>query len=75
MEGIKYVNLIEMCMVVIEIQRVENSKLVVSVNNTFVRHTTSLAADARPCVLITKMFSTTKYLKVLQPKVKTTKVN
>ena len=52
MEGIKYVNLIEIGPVVIEIQRVENSELVVSVNNTLVRHTAFLATDTQPCVLI-----------------------
>ena len=45
MEGIKYVNLIEIGTVVIEIQGVENGKLAVSVNNTLVRHTAFLAAD------------------------------
>ena len=36
MEGMKYVNLIEIGPVVIEIKGVENGKLVVSVNNTLV---------------------------------------
>ena len=52
MKGIKHVNLIEIGPVVIEIQGVENGKLVVPVNNTLVRHTTFLAADTRLCVLI-----------------------
>ena len=52
MEGIKYVNLIEIGPVDIEIRVVENSELAVSVNNTLVRHTAFLAADTRPCVLI-----------------------
>ena len=52
MEGIKYVNLIQIGPVVIEIRGVENSKLVVPVNNTLVHHTAFLAADTRPCVLI-----------------------
>ena len=52
MEGIKYVNLIEIGTVVIEIRGVENGKLAVSVNNTLVRHTAFLANDTRPCVLI-----------------------
>ena len=43
MEGIKYVNLIEIGPVVIEIQGVENGDLVVPVNNTLVRHTSFLA--------------------------------
>ena len=51
MEGIKYVNLIEIGPVVIEIQGVENGKLAVPVNNTLVSHTAFLAADTRPCVL------------------------
>ena len=38
MEGIKYVNLIEIVPVVIEIKGVENGKLAVPVNNTLVRH-------------------------------------
>ena len=52
MEGIKYVNMIEIDLVVIEIQvvEIENGKLVVPVNNTLVRHTAFLAADTRPCV-------------------------
>ena len=45
MEGIKYVNLIEIRSVVIEIQGIENGELVVPVNNTLVHHTAFLAAD------------------------------
>ena len=52
MEGIKHVNLIEIIPVVIEIRRIENSKLAVLVNNTLVCHTAFLATDTRPCVLI-----------------------
>ena len=52
MEGIKYVNLIEISPVVIEIWCVENGDLAVPVNKTLVCHTTSLAADTRPCVLM-----------------------
>ena len=52
MEGIKYVNLIEISPVVIEIRGVENGELTVPVNNTLVRHTAFLAADTLPCVLI-----------------------
>ena len=52
MEGIKYVNLIEICIVVIEIRGVENGKLVVPVNNTLVGHTAFSATDTRLCVLI-----------------------
>ena len=52
MEGIKYVNLIEIGLVVIEIRGAENGELAVPVNNTLVSHTAFLAADTRPCVLI-----------------------
>ena len=45
MEGIKYVNLIEISSVVIEIRGVESGKLAVSVSNRLVRHTDFLAAD------------------------------
>ena len=53
MEGIKYVNLIEIGPVVIEIRGVKNGELAVPVNNTLVRHMAFLAADTRLCVLIT----------------------
>ena len=52
MEGIKYVNLIKIGPVVIEIQGAENGELAVPVNNTLVSHTAFLATDTRPCVLI-----------------------
>ena len=52
MEGTKCINLIEISPVVIEIRGVENGDLVVPVNNTLVCHTSFLAADTRPCVLI-----------------------
>ena len=45
MEGKKYVNLIEIGAVVIEIRGAENGELAVPVNNTPVRHLTFLAAD------------------------------
>ena len=51
MEGIKYVNLIEIGSVVIEIQGVENGELTVPIN-TLVCHMAFLAADTQPCVLI-----------------------
>ena len=54
MEGIKYVTLIEISPVVIEIRGVENGDLAVPVSNTLVCCTSSLAADTRQCVLITK---------------------
>ena len=53
-EGIKYVNLIEIGPVVIDIRGVEYGKLAVPVNNTLVRHMAFLAADTRPCVVIIK---------------------
>ena len=45
MEGIKYANLIDIGLVVIEIQGVENNELAVPVNNILVCHTAFLAAD------------------------------
>ena len=51
MEAIKYVNLIKIGLVFIEIQGVKNGDLLVAVNNTLVCHTSFLAADTRPCVL------------------------
>ena len=50
MEGTKYVNLIDIGSVVIEIRGVENVELTVPIN-TLVCHTAFLAADTRPCVL------------------------
>ena len=52
MEGIKYVNLIEIGQVVIEIRGAENGELAVLVNSTLVSHTAFLAADTQSCVLI-----------------------
>ena len=52
MEDIKYVNLIEIGPVVIEIRGAENGELAVPVNNTLVSHTAFLVADTRPCVLM-----------------------
>ena len=51
-EGIKCVNLIEIGQVVIEIRGTENGELAVPVNNTLVYYMAFLAADTRPCVLI-----------------------
>ena len=45
MEDIKYVNLIEIGPVVIEIRGVENNDLAVPVNNTLVCRTSFLAAN------------------------------
>ena len=50
MEDLKYVNMIEIGLVVIEIQGIENGELVVPVNNTLVCHTVFLAADTQTCV-------------------------
>ena len=50
MEGIKYVNLIEIGPVVIEIWGVENGDLAVPVNNMLVYRTSFLAADTWLCV-------------------------
>ena len=58
MVGIKYVNLIEISPVVIEIWEVENGKLAVPVNNTLVHHTAFLAAYTWPCVLISHITNT-----------------
>ena len=66
MEGIKYVNLIEIGPVIIEIRGVENGELAIPVNNILVRHTAFLAADTRPCVLImlyTEDFSMHHYVR------------
>ena len=52
MKGIKYVNLIEIGSVFVEIRRVENDDLAVPVNNTLVCCMSFLAADTWPCVLI-----------------------
>ena len=52
MEDIKYVNLIEIFVVVIEILLVENSKLTILINNELVHHTVFFATDTQPCVLI-----------------------
>ena len=45
MEDIKYINLVEIGPVVIEIQGVKNGDLAVPVNNILVCHTSFLAAD------------------------------
>ena len=45
MKGIKYVNLIEIGIVVIEIRGIENGELAVPVNNTLAHHMAFLAAD------------------------------
>ena len=51
MEGIRYMNLVEIGPVVIEIWGVENGKLAVPVNNTLMCHMAFLAADTRPMCL------------------------
>ena len=45
MEGIKYVNLIGISPVIIEIRGIENGELAVPLNNTLVCHTAFLATD------------------------------
>ena len=45
MKGIKYINLIEIGQLVIEVQGIENGELAVSVNNILVHHTAFLATD------------------------------
>ena len=50
-KDIKYVSLIEIGSVVLEIWGVENSDLAVPVNNTLGCHTSFLTADTRLCVL------------------------
>ena len=52
MEGIKYVNLVQISPVAKEIHRAENGDLAAPVNNTLVCSTSFLATDTRPCVLI-----------------------
>ena len=52
MEDIKCVNLIEIGPIVIEIWGVENGDLAVPVNNTLVCHTSFLATNTQPCVLM-----------------------
>ena len=64
MDGIKYVNLIDIGPVVIEIRGVENGELVVPVNNTLVRQTAFSAADTRPCVLIITLKSNNNILNI-----------
>ena len=51
MEDKTYVNLIEICLVVIEI-RIEKGELVIPVNNTVVSIMAFLATDTQLCVLI-----------------------
>ena len=51
MEGLKYVNLIDISTVVVEIRGVKNSELVVPVNNTLVCHTTFSAAKHKTVCL------------------------
>ena len=51
-EDIKYINFIEIGVVVIEIWGVENGDLAVPIKNTLVCHSSFLAAATRPCGLI-----------------------
>ena len=52
MKGIKYINLLKISPVVLEIGGVENGDLAVPVNNTLVCHTSFLAADIRTTVCL-----------------------
>ena len=49
MQHIKYLNLVQTSPVDLEKRWAENSNLVVLVNNIPLYHTSSLAADMRPC--------------------------
>ena len=62
MEGIKYVTLIEINPVVIEIRGVENGQLAVPVNNILVCHTAFLATYTQPCVLICHKYYSDNHL-------------
>ena len=57
MEGIKYVNVIEITPVFMETRGVENSDLVVLVNNTLVCCTSFLTVDTRLCVVIPRFLT------------------
>ena len=48
MVGIKYVNLVQIGLVVIEIQGVDNGNLVIPVNHTLAFSTTFLATHTQP---------------------------
>ena len=52
MEGIRYVNLIEIGPVVIEMRGVDNGELAFPVNNIVVHYTAFLATGTRPCVFM-----------------------
>ena len=70
MEGIKYGNLIEIGLVIIEIRGVENGELVVPVNNTLVHHIAFLATDTQQCVLIlacVQLLLLTHFVSLTQP--------
>ena len=69
MAGIKYVNLIEIDWVIIEIWGVEICELAVPVNsNTLVRHTAFFTADTWLCVLIHMEFVNTSRVIIGLPK-------
>ena len=61
-DGIKYVNLIEIGPMVIEMRGAKNGELTVPVNNTLVHHTAFVAADTRLCVLISTWISNFFYI-------------
>ena len=51
-EFIKYINLIEIGLVLIVIREVENGNLTVAVNDILLHNASFLATDTRPCVLM-----------------------
>ena len=51
-KGIKYIILVQISPVVLEIQGVENGNLVVPVNNTLEYHLSFLATGIQPCALM-----------------------
>ena len=61
MQGRKYINLVEISLVVLEIQKAEFGNFTVPVNNTLMCCTSSfvfLATDAVLCVLIDHIYDT-----------------
>ena len=52
MKGINQVNFVQIGPVVLEIRWIENNHFAVPVNNALVYHSSFLAADTGPCVLI-----------------------
>ena len=61
MEGIKYINLVQIRPVVIKIQGVKIGSLMIYVNNTLVCHGSLLATDTTVCLDITRKSSQIKW--------------